>query len=147
MEMSTITELLDALVSAALSDGQRNWVGGYTDTVSARTALLAAVAELEKDAARVPGLLRELSAGEELMKRITDSTFLLGLRPAFNDIELANRWRMRVKLLKENPKLTLADAARQVTDTKTERAPCADGTCGKYRNMNGGCDLCGEPCL
>lgn len=24
---------------------------------------------------------------------------------------------------------------------------CSDGSCTKYRNMNGGCDVCGEPCL
>jgi hypothetical protein len=25
--------------------------------------------------------------------------------------------------------------------------PCADEECGEYRNMNGGCDVCGAPCL
>jgi hypothetical protein len=27
------------------------------------------------------------------------------------------------------------------------RIPCGDESCGKYRNMNGGCDVCGAPCL
>lgn len=24
---------------------------------------------------------------------------------------------------------------------------CGDGNCSKYRNMNGGCDVCGAPCI
>lgn len=27
------------------------------------------------------------------------------------------------------------------------RVPCTDGDCGDFRNMNGGCDVCGQPCF
>lgn len=30
--------------------------------------------------------------------------------------------------------------------TPTEE-PCDDGDCIRYRNFNGGCDVCGEPCI
>lgn len=27
-----------------------------------------------------------------------------------------------------------------------KESPCADGQCGKYRTMSGGCPVCGDPC-
>jgi hypothetical protein len=35
-----------------------------------------------------------------------------------------------------------SEGKRQAT-----REKCADGECAKYRNFNGGCDVCGAPCL
>lgn len=39
------------------------------------------------------------------------------------------------------------NALEQVPEPSKPKKPCSDGTCSEYRNMNGGCDVCGSPCL
>ncbi len=50
-------------------------------------------------------LLEELRKGEELLHRITNRA-MLGERIEFNDLELANRWRMRVKAILDSQPAT-----------------------------------------
>lgn len=37
-------------------------------------------------------------------------------------------------------------ATKEGSEVEPKEA-CSDHQCSKYRNINGGCDLCGEPCL
>ena len=70
--------------------------------------VIAAEADAALAKRRVDGLRKELRTGEELMHRITGQAMLATPPIEFNDLELANRWRMRVKLLFETAKLVLA---------------------------------------
>jgi HPt (histidine-containing phosphotransfer) domain-containing protein len=82
----------------------------------------------------------DFRAGEELMKRITDNA-TLGERIAFNDLELANRWRMRVRLMLEDAKLALAASGKPdegITDSRCTYLWFKDLVCNKCGRVHDG---------